>query len=131
MPSLEGRGGFPSQPQEPDKEQEKGPYYMASRFRNELSAKLSYQQAQELIFRDRKADLSAYRIQLDQVNHVAVVGTQPHDRLQSRLQKILSHGEPTSLPDEVVNALHKRREQMKQQGEWVEGHYRPGKKLDY
>ncbi len=131
MPSPEGRGGFPNKPEEPHKEQEHGPFYMASRFRSELSAKLSYQQAQELIFRDHKADLSAYRFLLDQVSHVAVVGSPPHERLQSRLQKILSNGDPTSLPDEVVNALHRRRAEMKQQGDWVEGHYRHGKKLEY
>ncbi len=103
---------------------------MASRFKNELSAKLFYSQAQELIFRDRKADLSAYRILLDQISHVAVIGAQPHERLQKRLEKILSHGEPTTLPDEVVNALHQRRIEMKRRGDWVEGHYRPGIRLD-
>jgi hypothetical protein len=134
MPSPEGRGGFPSQPEEPNKEREHGPFYMASRFKSELSAKLAYSQVQELIFRDSKADLSVYRFLLDQVSHVAVVGTPPYERLQQRLENILSYGayrEMTTLPDEIVNALHQRRAQMKQQGDWVEGHYRPGKKLDY
>jgi hypothetical protein len=131
MPSPEGRGGQPQPAGEPNKEREPGLYYMAARFSSELPAKLSYTQAQELIFRDRKADLSAYRFLLDQVSHVAIVGTQPHERLQNKLEKILSCGEPTSLPDDIVNALHQRRTEMKQQGSWVEGHYRPGKKLDY
>ncbi len=131
MPLVEGSGGPPRQPEEPNKEQEKGSFYIASRFKNELAAKLSYQQAQQLIFHDRKADLSVYRFLLEQVSHVAVVGTPHYERLQGRLEKILSYGEPSTLPDEVVNALHQRRARMKQQGDWVEGHYRPGKKLDY
>jgi len=136
MPSPEGRGGHPEQPQEPteptneNKEQE-GPYYMASCFRSDLPAKIAYSQAEELIFRDRKADLSAYRFLLDNVRHVAVVGAPPHERLQKQLEKILSYGEPATLPEEIVTALHKRRVEMKRHGEWVEGHYRPGKKLDY
>src|SRR3712207_2352312 len=104
MPSPEGGFRGYSDPEEPNNQPNKehkemeGPYYMASRFRSELPAKLAYTQAQELIFHDRKADLSAYRFLLDDASHVAVVGSAPHDRLQKRLEKILSYGEPAALP---------------------------------
>lgn len=137
MPSPEGSGGLPSQPEQPGDpskeqgEQEQQPYYMAARYRSEPPARRAYFKAQELIFREERADLSTYRFQLEQVNHVAVVGEQPPQDVEQKLGAILSQGELAYLLPEVVKALYERRTQMKQRGSWVEGHYRPGKKLDY
>ena len=130
MPSPE-EGGYLGQPGEPNKEREPGPYYMASRFDEEQSSKLAHVKAQKLIFANERADLSAYRFQLGQINHVAVVGEPPPDDLQLQMQDISAIGEATELPPLIVKALHERRAQMKKKGSWVEGHYRLGKKLDY
>lgn len=127
MPSPERPGG---QPEEPRKEHEQQPYYLAARFTSEKPAKLAYFGAQEMIFSDERADLSAYRFLLDQVSHVALVGKSPPDDLQEKLQNILSKGEPATLPDDILKALHERRIKAKKIGPWVEGHYRPGKRLD-
>ncbi len=126
MPSPE-RGG-PRQ-KEPKKEDEQPPYYQAARFEGERPAGQAYLQAQEVIFKDRKSDLSAYRFQLERVYHVAVVGEPPSRETDEKLARILSEGELTSLPPDILKALYRRRNQMKQHGEWVEGHYRPGKRL--
>ena len=112
-------------------EQESGSYYLAARFTEELPARLAYSDAQVLIFNDSRADLSAYRLLLDQVSHVAVVGESPPEDLHQQLIGILSQGELAYLLPEVVKALYDRRSQMKKHGSWIEGHYQEGKPLNY
>ncbi len=131
MPSPEGYGGQPPQSGESRKEREQLPYALVARFQDEQPAMQTYAQAQELIFGDERADLSVYRFLLDQVSHVAAVGEPPPEEIDQELQEIFSLGEPTALPEEVLKALQQRRNQMKQHGSWVEGHYRPGWKLGY
>jgi hypothetical protein len=64
------------------------------------------------------------------IYHVAVMGEQPSAETDQEITRILSEGKPTTLPDEVSAALNVRRLEMKQHGSWVEGHYRPGKRID-
>ncbi len=45
------------------------------------------------------------------------------------IQAILSTGEPTTFPSEILTFLHQRRLQARQLGSWVEGHYRLGNAL--
>ena len=132
MPSVEGRGGQPAQPEpgEPNKELEQPPYSKAARFAGERPAAKAYFQAQEVIFADTESDLSAYRLMLNAIYHVAVMGEQPSQETDQALTQILSQGKSASLPSEVLAALNARRLEMKHRGSWVEGHYRPGKKLD-
>jgi hypothetical protein len=126
MSSPERPGG---QAEEPRKEHEQAPYCLAARFKSETPAKLAYFSAQDLIFGDERADLSAYRFLLDQVSHVALVGKPPPDDLQKKLETLLSKGEPTSLPPDILQALNQRRTEAKNIAPWVEAHYRPGKRL--
>jgi hypothetical protein len=98
---------------------------------SEPVAKEAYFQSQELVFADERADLSVYRFLLDQISHVAVLGATPPEEIDTQLRAILSTGDPVLLPSDILTALYGRRAQMKQRGTWVEGHYRPGKKLDY
>ncbi len=130
MPSPESRGG-PPQRGEPANEHEQPPYHVAARFMSEPVAKQAYFRSKELVFADVRADLSVYRFLLDQVSHVAVLGAPPPEEIDNQLRAILSTGEPAVLPQDILTALYERRTQMKQHGAWVEGHYRPGKKLDY
>ncbi|PLS80171.1 MAG: hypothetical protein CYG59_09425 [Chloroflexi bacterium] len=80
---------------------------------------------------DRVADLpySSYRFQLEQVYHVTVLGERPHTKLERRLERILASGEPVELPEDILDQLWKRRELARQINPWVEGHYRPGKRI--
>ena len=105
------------------------PYYQAARFTGEKPAGRAYRQAREAIFTAPDCDLSAYRFHLSRVWHVAVVGEQPPEDLEHQLQKILSRGELTSLPEQLVRMLEQRRVQATRLGSWVEGHYRPGRDL--
>jgi hypothetical protein len=130
MPSVEGRGGQPAQPGEPTKETEQPPYSKAARFAGEKSARKAYFQAQEVIFQDTESELSAFRITLNAIYHVAVLGEQPSEKTDQEITRILAQGMMTTLPPEVLSALNARRLQMSQAGEWVEGHYRPGKRLE-
>lgn len=120
MPSPEQSEGGRCEEREPT------PYYQASRFSGERAAGKAYAKAQHTIF-TRDCDLSAYRFHIKEIWHVAILGERPDEAVEQKLQKILSAGEPVTLDPDVLKLLHERREQAKQQGSWVEGHYRPGK----
>jgi len=114
--------------QGPAPEKQPEPYYQAARFPHEQIAGLAYSQAQQTIF-GQDCDLSVYRFQLNRVWHVAVLGEPPPGHLESRLHRILSPGEPTTLPAEALRILLQRRSEATRQGPWVERHYKPGKQL--
>lgn len=131
MPSPEFRyapeGGGPGP--EP-KEREPVPYYRAATFERELHAKQAYFRCQETVFQAQdQCDLSTYRLLLNQVSHVVVLGEPPPEALDHQLQRILSAGTPTSLPEDVRQILQERRAQAAQEGPWVERHFRPGQPL--
>jgi hypothetical protein len=83
-----------------------------------------------VIFNDTESELSAYRLMLNAIYHVAVLGEQPSQETDEAITEILSQGQSAALPREALAALNARRIEMRQHGEWVEGHYRPGRKLD-
>jgi hypothetical protein len=111
------------------REQEPVPYYKVARFRGERPAGQAYAQAQAAIFRAEDCDLSAYRMQINRVWHVTVLGQSPPQELDERLTRILARGEPATLPDDVLRLLQERRAQAAKQGLWVERHHRPGERL--
>ena len=77
------------------------------------------------------ADLSAYRLQIQGVWHVAVVGDARGKELAEELARWLSAGEPVDLPDEVLEVLHWRRAEQIKRGPWVEGDYRLGRRFRF
>lgn len=122
MSSPERRGG-------PREEHEPLPgYYLAARYADGRSSGAAYHQAQEALF-ETEYELSVYRFQLDQVWHVAVLGETPPPDFAETMQSLLSTGEPTTLPADLLSMLNKRRRQATKLGSWVEGHYRPEKRL--
>ena len=118
----------PEHPPPSDPEREPRPFCLAARFRAEAVAGRSYARAQQAIFA-ADCDLSAYRFLLDQAWHVAVLGAPPVEELTITLTALLTAGEPVTLPADVVQLLAKRRAEQRRLGPWVEGHYRPGKRL--
>src|SRR5690242_15677519 len=101
MPSPERGGQGPDEPDhQPRFEREPTPYLRAARFAGEQPAREAYVQARAAIFTGPPNDLSAYRLQLDRVFHVAVVGSRPPAELDERILAILRAGEPTTLPDD-------------------------------
>ena len=128
MPSPEhGPSGLAEAPRR--HEDESVPYHRTARFADEPSAGLAYGAAQRAIFDGPPNDLSAYRFQLNTVYHVTVLGEPPPAELDTQLVAILASGEPSILPPEVLAALTERRRQMSRRGGWIEGHYRPGRRL--
>ena len=101
------------------------PYCRAAKFPSERAAGAAYFKIQKLID-SPDADLSAYRVQLRGVWHVAVVGDAPGDGLAEKLEKAFASGEPVDLPGEVLDFMWSRRAEQIQHGPWVERHYRPG-----
>ena len=105
------------------------PYIRAARFVSEQPAGQAYFALQQAIFTAAPNDLSAYRVQLDDVYHVAVVGVRPAPVLEERLMAILAAGVPTELPAVAQQTLLARRAQVAPHQTWWEGHYRPGRRL--
>lgn len=129
------QGGHQEEPRQKQEhedltEPEQPPYSKAARFTGEKPAGRAYFQAQEVIFNDIESDLSAYRLMLNAIYHVAVLGEQPSPRTDQAISRILSQGKIVTLPSEVLGTLNARRLDMKSQGEWIEGHYRPGRRLE-
>ncbi len=105
-------------------------YHQAARFPGEEPAGIAYFAAQETVAAHAgDVDLSAYRFQLDRIFHVAVLGDPPPAALHDALRSILAAGEPAAVPEDVLRLLNTPRTAATQVGPWVEGHYRPGKRL--
>ncbi len=123
MPSPEHRQGGS------DREQETLPeYYQAAGYADEHLSAEAFFQAQDAIFAV-EFNVSAYRIQHNQLWLVAVLGDTPPQEFDQLIQSILSAGEPTTLPPDILTFLNQRRIQASQLGDWVEGHYRPGRRF--
>src|SRR5712692_5284006 len=90
---------------ESDSQKDKPPYYQASSFASEADAGQVYFKAQDALLHYPDNDLSAYRLQLNLIWHVAVLGEQPRRSLDRQLRRILAAGDPTTLPIEVLTML--------------------------
>ena len=104
-------------------------FAVAARFRTSGRAQAIYKQVEQALYQGEASDLSAYNIVLDGVPHVVILGDQPTVTLQQQLTRLLTAGQITELPADVVATLRRRREQERGKGQWVEGHYRPGLRL--
>lgn len=121
----EGGGSGP----EP-REHEPVPYYRAARFERERRAERAYVRVQEMVLHaSNEVDLSTYRLLLNQVSHVVVLGEPPPEGVDRQLGRILSAGAPATLPADVLQILAERRARATKLGPWLEGHYRPGRPL--
>lgn len=132
MPQLERRPGGPRSPEggQPSSESELPRYHQAARFGGEALAEVTYFAAQDIVFAHvGDIDLSAYRFQLNRVDHVVIVGDPPPADLHDQLRAVLAVGEPAVVPEDILRLLHARRATATKVGPWVEGHYRPGKRI--
>jgi len=106
-------------------EQERPTYYKAARFTGERPARAAYAELQRTIFRTG-CDLSCFRLQLNRVWHVALLGTEPPAEPLQQLEAMLATGEAATLPADVLAFLQQRRERAVSSGAlWTERHYRP------
>src|SRR4051812_24784582 len=108
--------------QEHDQSQSTPAYLKVARFSSEGPAGRAYFAAQEAIYSEPRCDLSVYRLQLEKIYHVAVLGDSPPRRLERTLRQILAAGDPASLPPELIQILIERRAQSIKIGPWVERH---------
>ena len=105
-------------------------YHQAARFSSDEPGGRAYFAAQEAIFvHAGDVDLSAFRFQLNRVYHVAVLGDPPPTALHDARRAILAAGEPATISEDILKLLNARRAEATEAGLWVEGHYRPGKRL--
>jgi hypothetical protein len=125
MPQPEHR---PAGPQPPEGELPR--YHQAARFTSEGLAEVTYFAVQDVVFAHAgDVDLSAYRFQLNRVDHVVIVGEPPLADLHDALRAVLAAGSPAVVPQDILRLLNARRATATTVGPWVEGHYRPGKRL--
>jgi hypothetical protein len=124
MPHPERAGGGPGP------EAELPRYSRTARFAGEVPAGHAYVAIEDLLYRTHEEpELSCYRFQLDAVYHVAVLGEPPPRALDRQIARILAHGEPAAVPEDVLKRLNRRRLEQRELGDWVERHHRPGKPL--
>ena len=82
---------------------------IAFRFDDFETAGKAYERARDLIFSE-DLNASAYRVQINAVTHVIIVGEDvPDPRLQNALPEICTEGELAEIADEVVLMLALRR----------------------
>ena len=132
MAQPERRPGGPRPPEAgaPSPDAELPRYHHAARFAGDDPAGAAYGAAEDAIYvHAGDVDLSAYRFLLDRIPHVVVLGDPPPTELHDELRAILSTGEPATVPEDVLKLLNARRQEAIQAGPWVEGHYRPGRRL--
>jgi hypothetical protein len=125
-------GGYTPDPSadEPPQKHDAGSYLRAARFPGERPAGQAYFAVQRVIYEaPQPLDLSVFRLQLNQLWHVAALGIVPPAPVLQAVERILDTGEPVTLPEEVVGALQERRAQATRQAPWVQRHFRPGKPL--
>jgi hypothetical protein len=113
----------------PSERTPKRTHHWAARFASEADAGQAYFKAQDALLHGPDNDLSAYRLQLNHIWHVAVLGEQPPRSLERQLRRILAAGDSTTLPAEVLELLRERRARATQLGPWVEKHQWPGEHL--
>ena len=120
---------MPQNPETPrPQEQEKRPYYLASRFPTKQAAEQPYVSVEQTIY-ELDCDLSAYRFmrQWEEPNekpwYVLVLGEKPEPAVEERLTTALSQGELATVPQEALDRLMDRRREQQQYGSWVEAHY--------
>src|SRR5688572_16774063 len=102
MPSPERR-------EQPDaSERPPIPYFRASRFANDRLSAAAYEQIRDALFRQRRLDLSVYRVLLDAAAHLIILGATPPNHWQRRLDRLLAAGEPVDLPPDVLELLWQR-----------------------
>lgn len=104
------------------------PYVKAASYKEERESLHAYSLAQSLILRNN-VDLSTYRLLYKEVPHLVVLGLQPPADIDATLEAILGNGTMATLPPDIIRALNQRRNRATRMGPWVEGHYRPGIKL--
>ena len=128
MASPERGPGGPEQ--YPHREHDPVPYQRAARFAGEQPAGQAYFAAQRVIYEaPQPLDVSVFRLQLNQIWHVAALGLVPPAPVLQAIEDILATGEPAELPQEVWQALAERRAQAIRRGPWMERHQRPGQQL--
>jgi hypothetical protein len=113
--------------QEKHKEVSPKDYVRTSRFNDEIAALTAYAEIQDLLFSDTRWNLSTYRILLNQISHVLVIGARPPEEVDREIAQLLSGGQSVTLPDDVIEVLRRRRDEATKLGSWVEGHYRPAR----
>jgi hypothetical protein len=120
----------PERPSGPAPERQPVPYHRAARFAAEPPARDAYFAAQDaLLGYEGHVDLSTYRVQIDAIYHVIVLGEEPPTDLAMQIDAILATGETVPLHPTVLTRLAERRREQSRHGSPIARHHRPGKRL--
>src|SRR5688572_33096963 len=106
QPEHRPRGPRPPEGRTPSPEAELPRYHQAARFAGEELAEVTYFAAQDVVFAHAgDVDLSAYRFQLNRVDHVVIVGEPPPADLHDAVRAVLPAGEPALVPEDALRLL--------------------------
>ncbi len=120
----------PERPAGPAPERQPVPYHRAARFAAEEPARAAYFASQGAVLGyEGQVDLSTYRVQIDAIYHIVVLGQEPPAELGTRIDAILAAGEAATLHPTVLTRLAQRRREQARHGTTIARHHRPGKKL--
>jgi hypothetical protein len=99
-------------------------FYLAARFPTKAAAGAIYTPLQQIVYDEQDmCDLSVYRLKLNDVWHVVVLGEKPSDVLYQRIEALLINGTLVTLRPEALQYLQARRAQATLLAPWVEAHY--------
>jgi hypothetical protein len=83
-----------------------------------------YTPLQQIVYDEQDTcDLSVYRLKLNDVWHVVVLGEKPSDVLYQRIEALLTNGTLVTLRPDALQYLQARRAQATLLAPWVEAHY--------
>ncbi len=100
------------------------PYYQAARFPSKEKAGETYFPIQQILFEAQdECDLSCYRLRIEGVWHVVVLGEKPPDELHVRIEAELTNGVLVTIREDALSYLQDRRAQATLLGPWIEVHY--------
>src|SRR5438270_178532 len=113
----------PERPSGPAPERQPVPYHRAARFAAEKPARDAYFASQDAVLGYAgKVDLSTYRVQIDAIYHVAVLGEEPPAALGAQIDAILAAGDAATVHPTVLARLAARRQEQSRHGSPVARH---------
>jgi hypothetical protein len=120
----------PERPSGAAPERQPVPYHRAARFAAEQPARDAYFASQGAVLGYKgQVDLSTYRVQIDAIYHVVVLGEEPPAELGAQIDAILAAGEGATVHPTVLTRLAQRRREQSRHGPSIARHHRPGKRL--
>lgn len=109
-------------------------WYVASRYRDKEHSETPYKNLETMLRNDKREHFSVFRLMINQVWHIVLIGRKPKEPLLSQCMIELNKGVITQIPTDVYQALEARRLEKEDdarplpgtrpgESKWTENHY--------